>query len=201
MISWIVASHDPTVLYSNLVASLLIDDEDELVLVENPTSIASAYSEGQARATRPIRCYVHHDVQILDLPRLREALRVCPDWGVVGVIGCRDERIPWWDGSCLGSVFDGRIGALNFGPGGECSMLDGLLLATSHEVEWDLDYPGFHGYDHDMCSQMLARGFRNFCLTDGHQMLRHNTSSSSDPDQLVGWNDAVVRYKAKWGVA
>lgn len=199
MISWIVATHDPTILYRNLVASLWI--LDDLVVIENPPSIAGAYNEGQARAIHPLRVYVHHDVEILDLPRLRAELmeHATPERGMVGVIGSRTDRLPWWDGEQCGSVLDSRIGFLDSGPGGECAQLDGLLLATVQDVVWDETIPGFHGYDYDMCRQQAEAGRSNFCLTGGREMLRHNASGSRDPDQLSGWTEALAALRSKWG--
>lgn len=201
MISWVVATHDLEVLYRNLVVSMWDLAGDELVVVQDATSIAAAYNEGQARAKHSIRCYVHHDVEFLDLPRLRRELvaHTTAAMGMVGLIGSRTRAYPWWDGEQLGSVFDQRIGELNSGPGGECAILDGLLLATVHEVAWDEAIPGWHGYDHDACEQMLHRGLSNFCLTGGHQMVRHNASGSRDPDLLDGFHRGMALVREKWG--
>lgn len=203
MISWIVASHDPHVLQTNLLSTLPIDDGDELVVVRDAPSITVAYADGQQNATRPIRCYVHHDVRVLNLTRLREELiTACAAAvvGMVGVVGCRDVRMPWWEGSSLGSVVDGRSGVVDFGGGGECSMLDGVLLATSQHVDWDTDWPGWHGYDHDACRQMIARGLTNWCLSGGRELVHHNTTGAARICDLVGWDEALTRYRDKWEV-
>jgi hypothetical protein len=201
VISWIVASHDPAVMAANLGATLELVGGDELVLVENAESIAKAYNDGQARASQPIRCYVHHDVQILDLARLRAQMAlVCSPAtvGLVGVIGSRDPVVPWWEGSRCGSVVDGRFGLLDYGRGGDCAIVDGLLLATAQTVEWDETFPGWHGYDHDMCRQMLARGRANWCLDDGAELVRHNTTGPSVMANLTGWYEAAAQLKEKW---
>lgn len=200
MISWVVASHDPTILYTHLVASMWDLDGDELVVVESAPSIARAYNDGQARARWRLRCYVHHDVAFLDLPRLRAELvaAATPQAGMVGLIGSRTPVLPWWDGDPLGSVHDARIGAINYGDGGPCSTLDGLLLATVHDLDWDEALGGWHGYDYDACRQMGARGLHNVCLTGGAAMVRHNTTGSRDPDELAGWTQAVAYLRSKW---
>lgn len=200
MISWIIATHDPMILMANFAASYLDPSDDEVVIVEGAESIAKAYNEGQRRATRPIRCYVHHDVQICDLRRLREELthHTTPEVGVVGVVGSRTPVLPWWDGDTLGSVFDVRIGHMDYGPGGQCATLDGLLLATVHEVEWDESIPGWHGYDYDICRQMLERGLPNYCLTAGNQLINHNTAGPRDPAHVSGWDYAVTQLRRKW---
>lgn len=202
MISWIVASHDLLIFDANLRPT--IPAEDELVLVENAPSIAVAYNEGQARSTQPIRCYVHHDVQILEQEALRQALiEGCTSAGVdvVGVIGSRTRTMPWWLGDKLGSVKDGRLGLIDFGAGGPCSYLDGLLLASAQHLEWDETYPGWHGYDHDICEQALRRNRVNLCLSGGHNLVSHNATSSTAMTQVNGWFEAEQRFTQKWSTA
>jgi hypothetical protein len=200
VISYIVASHHYPTLRDNLAATVRGVGDDEVVVVENSVSIAAAYNEGQARATQPIRCYIHHDVRILDAPRLRaQLLKWCQPWiGMVGVVGSRNRAVPWWDGPTCGSVVDTRIGVINNGPGGECAYLDGLLLATVHDVTWDESIPGWHGYDHDICEQMLQAGGTNWCLTGGHLMAVHNTTTEWESE---GLDQAMDQFKAKWGIS
>jgi len=201
MISWIVASHDSTVLDSILRPSLRFGPGDELVVISGARSIAEAYNEGQARAVNDVRAYLHHDVALLDWARLREQLLTfCqPHIGMVGVVGSWNRALPWWEGAHCGSVLDSRHGMLGTGRGGQCAYLDGLLLATAQTVEWDESYPGWHGYDHDMCEQMLHKGLVNWCLTGGHEMVRHHTNGPRDPDQITGWSEALARFREKWG--
>lgn len=196
MISWIVASHQPDVLDANLLPTLT-DPDDEVIVIRDAPSIAVAYGQGQALATLPIRCYVHQDVQILDLAKLRaELAQWCQPWtGIVGVAGCRCRAIPWWTGASAGAVIDERIGEVGRRRGGEVAYLDGVLLATMHEVTWDEDYPGWHGYDHDICEQALRQGLANWCL-DG-PLIRHNTTGGWKPPEF---DDAMQRFREKWGV-
>ena len=201
MISYIVASHDRRILEDNLLASLSLEDDDELILIEDPPSIAAAYNDGAADAKNRIRCYIHSDVQILKPAELRSAMiEHCVDSvGMVGLIGSRSSVIPWWFGTTCGSVTDARIGVIDRAAGGACSYLDGLLLATAHEIEWDESYPGFHLYDHDICQQMLARGLPNYCLTGGAEMVLHNTDGAGAISKLDGWDAGMARFRDKWG--
>jgi Glycosyltransferase like family len=204
MISWIVATHDREILQANLLGTLEpeIDGDDEIIIVQDAPSIAVAYNRGATIATRPVRCYVHHDVRVLDAGRLRAGLlEACTARvGMVGVIGSTDAVLPWWDGHGCGSVIDARAGLLKFGPGGQrCAYLDGLLLATAQQVTWDESYPGWHGYDHDVCQQMLARGLTNWCLEDGGGLVAHNTGGPTDLRRVDGWAVASARFDEKWG--
>lgn len=202
MISYIVASGEPDVLAANLGATLQLVGRDELIVIDDPSSIAIAYNEGQSKASNTVCCYVHSDVQVNEPVALRRAILTAaiPDVGMVGLVGSRTRSVPWWDGDKLGSVVDARMGTLDFGPGGRCAYLDGLLLATSQHVQWDESFPGFHLYDHDICRQMLARGLDNHCLDAGSRMVTHNTRNPADVRQLDGWDIGVARFRKKWSI-
>ncbi len=196
MISWIVASQRPDILDEHLRPT--IPPGDQLVVVEDAPSIAAAYNEGQRLAYNPVRVYVHQDVRLTDPERLRHEL---VQWvglaGIVGVVGCWNRAVPYWTGALAGSVLDSRGGVTGPGKGGQVAYLDGLLLATVRDWTWDESYPGWHGYDHDICEQSLRLGLPNWCLTDGHLMVEHHTTSSFDPP---GFPDAMTRFREKWGV-
>lgn len=205
MISWVVASHIPEILNNNLLATLTIHDGDELILIENASSITMAYAEGQHRAhlpelrRNPVVCYIHSDVRILDLPTLRERLiEDTKGTGIVGVTGSRTMVLPWWNGDLLGSVMDSRLGILDFGPGGDCDVVDGLLMATRRIVPWDIAWPGWHGYDYDACTALLRRGMRNWCVSNGHLLVQHNSDSPLSLHYIHEWPEAEKRYREKW---
>lgn len=204
MISWIVATNDPGLLHRVLGPSLFPYYEsygDEVVVIENAESITKAYACGQSCATNLIKCYVHHDIQILDLELLRSAIiEDTTRGGMVGVIGSRSMTIPWWYGSpLLGTVEDGRHGTFHFGDGGECAVVDGMLLATRHNIAWDETWPGWHGYEYDACRQFIEKGVPNYCMFNGHTLVSHNSDSPYDLSEIDGWDVAVQWYSEKWG--
>lgn len=205
MISWIVASHDQRFLDKVLGPTLLpfVDaHDDELIIIRDQETIAKAYTQGQGRATHLVKCYLHHDVRILDLGSLRlQLIDATATQGLVGLIGARSLVIPWWHGyGLLGSVRDGRMGVLNFGAGGECAVVDGLLLATREHIVWDESWPGWHGYEYDACQQMHQRGASVWCLSNGHQLVSHDSDSPYDLAQIDGWHEAVSFYQRKWAL-
>lgn len=196
VISWIVASHNQETLEKHLLPT--IPDGGELVVVRDAPSIAVAYAEGQERSTHPVRCYIHHDVEILkDTDLVDQLVTQTQGRGIVGVIGSRTPVMPWWVGSPCGSLLDPRQQiVLGFGEGGPCAVVDGLLLATRQHIDWDSEYTGWHGYDHDACAQMRAQGLENYCLSHGEQLVTHHTTSSFNPE---GFDQALERYYSKWG--
>lgn len=204
MISWIVASHAPDVLAGNLQPAL---DEaaaagDEVLVIRDAPSIAIAYNLGRGLARHQLRVYAHHDVRILDVAQLRaELVTACTGQvGMVGMIGADAPVWPWWESSArCGSVYDSRMGRLDYGPGGQpAAVVDGLLLATAQPHTWDETYPGWHGYDHDMCLQMLDRGLTNWVIPRGADLVEHHTTGPSDVTQLDGWAAAAARWRDKW---
>jgi hypothetical protein len=200
MISWIVASHRPDILERHLLPTLQLQDEDELVVVKDAESITLAYAEGQLRATQPVKCYVHSDVRVYNYQLLRaELIHATEERGLVGVIGAMDACVPWWNGQVVGSVFDSRLGTLDFGPGGTCAVLDGVLLATRWYISWDISWPGWHGYDYDASAQVRAVDeYGVWCLTGGMQLIGHYSDSPYALDAIDGWAEAERRYKEKW---
>lgn len=200
MISWIVASHDERILNENLLATLQLPEEDELVLVTDAPSITLAYTEGQERATKPVRCFIHHDIRIIDQQLLRERLIAATgQHALCGVVGSFQLAMPWWNGSPCGSVEDSRLGVLHFGQGGECRLLDGLILASREDLPWDVYWPGWHGYDYDICMAVRGMGKSVWCMADGAAMMVHNSDSPQALHLIDGWPEAEARFYAKWG--
>lgn len=201
MISWIVASHDRRILNDNLLATLDVLPDDELILIEDAPSITVAYTEGQSRATKQILCFIHHDVRIIDQELLRRHLISATEvHHLVGVVGSRTLAMPWWNGRPVGSVGDTRLGVLVFGGWGPARLLDGLLLASRAQLPWDTDWPGWHGYDYDIC--MAVQHELNgavWCMDDGAKMLVHNSDSPQALHLIDGWPEAEARFYAKWG--
>lgn len=212
-LSWIVATHKPEVLAENLLATMpplvdLADMGDELIIMHGRSSITRAYDHGQKLARGKVCCYIQHDVQILDFPRLRQSLLDSTvGAGMVGIIGGIAPTMPWWIHATqwYGSVRDPRVptgqhpSTGDWGPGRGPLVLDGLLLATRQEVAWDTDWPGWHGYDHDACKQMIARGLDNVCVAGGKDMVVHNTKTGFGITSTPAFIESVNYYQAKWG--
>lgn len=204
MISYVVMSNNEEILKKNLLRSLILEEGDEIIVSKDKPSAAVALNAGIAKAKNKIKCFVHSDVVILDNARLRsELLEHCDEkTGMVGIIGSKGDglAIPWWETDGCGSVIEARLGPINFDDGGcEASVMDGFLLATAQDVRFDESFPGFHVYDYDICLQMQARGFPNFCLKDGRSLVSHNCKGPLDTQNLGDtYSGNLERLKTKW---
>jgi len=184
-----------------LLKSLILKDEDELIVIKGAESIAKGYNSGIDRAKHKIKCFIHHDLIVTNpiLLRMNLIAYCTEDIGIVGIVGSKTDASPWWEGQCVGSVVDSRSGILYFNDGKEfCLHLDGLMLATYQNVRFDESIPGFHLYDQDICKQMAAKGFKNFCIKDGYRMITHFTQTPMNLTQINGYAEAMEVYTAKW---
>jgi hypothetical protein len=200
-ISYIACTHNTNILEKCLVQSLILQNDDELIVVEGAKSIAAGYNLGIDKANNQIKCFIHHDLIVTNPILLRmNLLAYCiEDVGIVGIVGSQTDAAPWWEGQCVGSVVDSRNGILYFSDGKQfCLHLDGLMLATWHDVRFDESIPGFHLYDQDICKQMAAKGLSNFCIKDGYRMITHFTQTPMDMSKINGYAEAMAIYNAKW---
>lgn len=200
-VSYITCTHNKNILEKCLLQSLILKDDDELIVVENAKSIAEGYNTGIDQAKNKIKCFIHHDLIVTNpiLLRMNLIAYCVEEIGMVGVIGSQTDAAPWWDGQCVGSVVDSRNGILYFSDGKEfCLHLDGLMLATYQDVRFDESIPGFHFYDQDICKQMEKQGKKNFCVKDGYRMVTHFTNGPNNISQINGYAEAMEIYKEKW---
>jgi hypothetical protein len=200
-VSYIACTHNTNILEKCLMQSLILQDEDELIVIEGAKSIAEGYNNGIDKAKNKIKCFIHHDLIVTNPVLLRmNLLAYCiEDIGIVGIVGSQTEAAPWWEGQCVGSVVDSRNGILHFTDGKQfCLHLDGLMLATCQDVRFDESIPGFHFYDQDICRQMAEKGLHNFCIKDGYRMITHFTQTPMDMSKISGYAEAMAVYAKKW---
>ena len=200
-VSYIACTHNTNILDKCLMQSLILQDDDELIVIEGAKSIAEGYNNGIDKAKNKIKCFIHHDLIVTNPILLRmNLLAYCiEDIGIVGIVGSQTEAAPWWEGQCVGSVVDSRNGILHFTDGKQfCLHLDGLMLATCQDVRFDESIPGFHFYDQDICRQMAEKGLHNFCIKDGYRMITHFTQTPMDMSKIGGYKEAMAVYEKKW---
>ena len=200
-ISYITCTHNKELLNKCLLPTLRLEQDDELIIVENPESIAIGYNFGIEKTQNKRQCFIHHDLIITNSSLLRmQLIAYCTeDIGMVGVIGSITDTVPWWEGKTIGSALESRMGLIYFSEGKEfCETLDGILLATCQDVEFDETIPGFHLYDQDICTQMNKKGLRNFCMSNGYRIGMHYTFGNTNVELIDGYNLAKEAYSRKW---
>lgn len=156
------------------------------------TRIAVAYNRILDRAD-DIVVFLHDDVELHPGARTK-ILEGLERYDVVGVIGARKiQSLAWWQGDMVGTLDESR-GPISGAPDGEVDAVNGLLLAFRPGLRFDETYPGYHGYDIDICFQARAQG-----MTVGTMPipLTHHTKGGYG-DQAT-WKACKEIWKQKWG--
>lgn len=186
----------------------------EVVVVDNRVdnhSLARAYNLGAQVAKYPYLCFVHEDITfdthswggvIVDQLRM-------PTTGVIGFAGSvgKTREITGWNISeCYSRMnfcerADGRSKLFVRNPLGaqfsEVITLDGLALMVRRDV-WaevrfdDVTFSGFHLYDLDFSTAVVAAGYRNYVC---HSVMVTHYSRGSFSRV---WYDWSVVYHRKW---
>jgi hypothetical protein len=150
---------------------------------------------------------VHDDVRIRDAAFCQkiEPLLVDPTIGVVGVIGADNvQSIEWWWYDNHGFVEE-RTRIIDFGRGRfDVDVVDGVVLGLSEaalgRLRFDVEsYPGFHGYDVEICSQARERGLR-VVVADIEETF-HDTSGRIKDRRAHLQADRLWRSKYRRGLA
>lgn len=141
---------------------------------------------------------LHEDVELRDpdfCDRVRRRFAASPDCAVLGAVGARGVRsLSWWEWDGRGRAAETR-GVVDFGgEPGPVDVLDGLLLVLSPWAVANLrcvpeEYPGFHGYDAELCAQARAAGKEVWW--DRFDLFHHTKGGFGDAE-------AFARADAAW---
>ena len=183
---------------------------NRLISLREQPSIAVAYNSilDQAQDAPDLEGVVllHDDVALDDdtlLPRLRQ-LFADGAVGIAGAMGGRGKRrgMSWWTCERAVGVVHDSVGVLRgkVPLPADAETLDGLLLALSpwaaRNIRFDTSYPGFHGYDADVCSQVTAAGLRAVVIE--MQLVHHTGGPFGSPSSYEDWMRATLRWRSKW---
>jgi len=174
-------------------------------------SLASAYNRLLADAAGwRYKVYVHQDVVLLNRGLVGDLLRLFRHRGIglAGLAGVRflPPSYVWWNGSGLfGRVLEDRGEGprlLDFGdPPDEYARvecLDGLFLATQHDLPWDEQIPGFHFYDVAQSTRFLLAGYDVVVARQGEPWVRHDMGAR-DKAHLRAYAAAQERFAELYG--
>jgi hypothetical protein len=180
-----------------------------LLIRQNQASIFDAYNSIMDEAIQRWPSleglvFLHEDVAVQD-PSFEHKLRAAfrdPAVGVVGAIGgCGQTEMSWW--RTARENRHGHVGSPerleDYSRGSHTvDAVDGLMIGVSpgfargHRLRGD-GYPGFHGYDSELCAQARAAGMRVLVVDVD---LFHDHSPSGDHTLAFSW--AEYEWMLRW---
>lgn len=183
--------------------------KNELVIIDNSgndISIFQAYNRGIARAKSKYLLFVHEDV-IFHTPNWGKILinmfRENPAYGLFGIAGADfKSKIPsgWWDCPIENKFLNiiqhypkdnPELVKIGFDSPGlkDAVVVDGVFLALRRDlnITFNENFLGFHGYDYNICFEILKKGFK-IGVTDSI-LIEHFSYGQQNPE----WLDAMVK--------
>jgi hypothetical protein len=179
-----------------------------LITISGQTSIATAYNAilnlaVSGEAAVDVLVLLHDDLEITD-PYWEEKLRNVLSMGNIGILGIaggtRGNGIAWWNHSPIGHQ-QTDVMLIDFGVrSGFADLLEGSLLAITERglgrIYFDTQYPGFHGYDVDICAQVAEAGLSVVVADiDTHH---HTQMGFKSGESHRDWLKADEIFRRKW---
>jgi len=176
-----------------------------LYALSGQTSIADAYNAMLELAhDADVLILLHDDLEMTD-PLLLDKLMATlddPSVGIVGVAGGTSSGgIGWWGHDPIGHQ---KTDVMNIDFGirsGEVDALEGSFLALSRRaianVRFDAEYPGFHGYDADICMQAWDLDLK--VVVADIDTWHHTQMGYKSEAGRRDWLKADELFRAKWG--
>ena len=188
--------------------------EYQLIVIDNSMlnyNIFSAYNEGACRSDGDIICFVHDDVKFhtQNWGELIIAHFSDKTVGIVGIAGTHFLPVTpcaWWEPDIFSQnliqTYDGSGKKVhekcNRFFADDAVALDGVFLCIPHRlfevIKWDAEtFQGFHGYDVDICLQILSAGYRVIVAQD--ILLEHNSRGSYSEDFVKAQQKVFDKWK------
>ncbi len=171
------------------------------------TSIAQAYNvmlnAGRDTGT-DVLILQHDDLEITDPAGEAKLIEMAlsPSVALVGIAGGGNATLAWWAHDPKGhQMTDARM--IDFGVRtGDVEALEGSLLVFSRwaieNLCFDIQYPGFHGYDMDVSRTARSMGQRVVVVdVDTHH---HNETGFKSSASHEEWYEADRIYRQKWSM-
>jgi len=151
--------------------------ETDAIVVNEATSMTSGYNEAMRATDAKYKIYMHQDVFIVNrffLLNLVQIFETDDRIGAVGMVGVQElgRTGCMWLNSRYGihNVYGSEkrdYSSVSLGYAVEENVIlsdvlvtDGLLIATSADVEWDEDFDGWDFYDASQGVRFNQRGYR-----------------------------------------
>ena len=146
--------------------------EIDVLAVQGATSMTAGYNEGMRSTDAKYKVYMHQDVFIVNKNFIADMLKVFEDEqvGMLGMVGVPKlpENCIMWYAPRIGKLYfnmnyqagESVIGEFE-GKYAEVEALDGLLMATQHDVPWREDlFTKWDFYDISQSQEFLRAGYK-----------------------------------------
>lgn len=150
--------------------------ELDLVTVSEAMSMTSGYNEAMGSTDAKYKVYMHQDVFIVNRYFLFDILsifKIDNKIGLIGMVGYKDVSASgvMWQEKRYGATPLLGSGAYSNSPINDyrysssdgisdVKVVDGLLMVTSTDIEWDEEFDGWDFYDATQCARFCERGYR-----------------------------------------
>lgn len=175
MVAFIICTNDDTYLKEciyyierlNIPQDFMID----IIEITEAEYITGAYNAAMKESDAKYKVYLHQDVFILNRNFIAEMLEVFADKqvGLIGMLGCdkypKDARFSYiWN---VGKVFACNTeqtvsfsGDKTGGKNKEVVAVDGMLMATQYDIEWNEGLKGWDFYDASQSIEFSKKGLK-----------------------------------------
>lgn len=173
-IAFIICTNNKVLLDECLMYISLLKVPDgfttDVITIEGAESMCVGYNAAMNESPAKYKIYMHQDVYITDrdfLIRLLDVFRSDDRIGMVGLVGAPmlDRNAIMWEMPRVGNLMTDEIDHADFGTHyGEIidvDCIDGLFMATQHDVPWRDDlFTGYHFYDISQSMEFRRHGYR-----------------------------------------
>lgn len=159
----------------------------DIITIEDAPSMAAGYNAGMESSNAKYKVYLHQDVMIIDIKFIEKLLKVFRSSNSIGILGCVGATKLSSDAMAVTSWNVGKV-VQNAGPllleyeevsglYAKVEAIDGLLMATQHDVRWREDImDGWDFYDISQCMEFKRNGYlavvprqeQPWCYHDNH---------------------------------
>lgn len=159
----------------------------DIITIEDAPSMAAGYNAGMESSNAKYKVYLHQDVMIIDINFIEKLLKVFCSSNSIGILGCVGATKLSSDAMAVTSWNVGKV-VQNAGPllleyeevsglYAKVEAIDGLLMATQHDVRWREDImDGWDFYDISQCMEFKRNGYlavvprqeQPWCYHDNH---------------------------------
>jgi len=146
--------------------------EIEVIPIYGARSMTSGYNTAMKQSDAKYKVYLHQDTFILNNNFIEDILKIFEQDQNIGMIGIAGARqLPpsgtWWeDPAQCGKVlmFTNSFQSILFGEiyadYESVQAIDGVIMVTQYDVEWNENIDGFHFYDTSQCLNFNRQGYQ-----------------------------------------